>query len=102
MDEPEEATDSVSRQKKPGDQDLDRIGVARKAVLLVPLFCKFLLVLAIKFATDLVVLPLLWTYRLFRLAKRKTLGMFGVEVVKPNGTTKAEDGDASNSTSVPK
>ena len=53
------------------DSDKGKSGITRKGVLLaVPLFCKFIIVLVIKFATDLVVFPLLLLYRLVRLTKR--------------------------------
>lgn len=40
-------------------------------ILLPTLLFKFTIVLAVKFATDVIVFPLLWTYRLARLGKRK-------------------------------
>ena len=56
-------------------------------VLTVPLFCKFCVVLAIKFVTDLIVFPLLFLYRLAGLAKRRMLKMFGSggKIDKVNG-----------------
>ncbi len=42
--------------------------VTRTFLLAVPLFFKFVIVLLIKFLTDLVVFPLLFLYRLLRLA----------------------------------
>ena len=42
------------------------------SLLLIPtLLFKFTIVLCIKFATDIVAYPMLWTYRLVRLGKRK-------------------------------
>jgi len=43
----------------------------------VPLVCKFVIVLMIKFVTDLIVFPLLLLYRLVRLAKRRFLKLLG-------------------------
>jgi len=40
-------------------------------ILLPTLLFKFTMVMLIKFATDIVVFPLLWSYRLIRLCKRK-------------------------------
>jgi hypothetical protein len=62
------------------------------AILVLPLFCKFIVVILIKFLTDLVVFPSLFLYRLARRAKRKMIGWFGKihfgvspSSVKPNG-----------------
>jgi hypothetical protein len=48
-----------------------RSSLSRTLVLAVPLMLKFTLVLMIKFLTDLVVFPLLLTYRAARLTKRR-------------------------------
>jgi len=40
-------------------------------ILLPTLLFKFTIVMLIKFATDIVVFPLLWSYRLIRMCKRK-------------------------------
>ena len=40
-------------------------------ILLPTLLFKFTIVLIVKFATDIVVFPLLWSYRLIRLCKRR-------------------------------
>ena len=40
-------------------------------ILLPTLLFKFTIVMLVKFATDIVVFPLLWSYRLIRLCKRK-------------------------------
>mmetsp|Transcript_10693 Transcript_10693/g.30489 ORF Transcript_10693/g.30489 Transcript_10693/m.30489 type:complete len:152 (+) Transcript_10693:163-618(+) len=66
-----------------GDNDDDDDGVDRKkgitktVLLTVPLFCKFVIVLLIKFATDLVLYPLLFLYRLLRAAKRSVFAKIG-------------------------
>lgn len=51
--------------------------IAKTILLTVPLFCKFVVVLLIKFVTDLVVFPLLFLYRLAGTAKRKVIKRFG-------------------------
>jgi len=55
----------------------DRVVTKKGILLAVPLFCKFVVVLAIKFATDLVVFPLLFLYRMARLAKRRFMRLIG-------------------------
>lgn len=57
----------------------EKRGVTATILLAVPLLIKFVIVLAIKIATDLVVLPLLLLYRLVRLAKRRFLKLIGKE-----------------------
>jgi hypothetical protein len=66
-------------------------GVTKTILLTVPLFFKFLVVLVIKFMTDLVVFPLLFSYRMCRRAKRKVLGVFRKtkkDTKLPNGETR--------------
>jgi hypothetical protein len=66
----ETSTDSLEQPKK-------KTNVWWKtAALALPLFCKFIIVMVIKFMTDLVVFPLLMLYRFTRLAKRRVLGFF--------------------------
>lgn len=66
-------------------------GAGFSLILLPTLIFKFTIVLIVKFATDVVVFPLLWSYRLARLGKRKVLRgvrkLFGKEdgVDKVNG-----------------
>ena len=57
----------------------EKRGVTRTVLLAVPLFCKFVIVLLIKFVTDLVVFPLLFLYRALRLAKRRLLKLLGMK-----------------------
>jgi hypothetical protein len=57
----------------------------KTAALALPLFCKFLIVMVIKFLTDLVVFPLLMLYRFARLTKRKILGFFRSKTGKDGG-----------------
>ena len=58
------------------DDDVSTSSVSRTILLAIPLFCKFVIVLLIKFVTDLVVYPLLLLYRFARLTKRRILKMF--------------------------
>ena len=66
------------------------------AILVFPLFCKFMVVLLIKFLTDLVVFPSLLLFRLARRMKRKLLELIGKiplpgsspASIKPNGSAK--------------
>jgi hypothetical protein len=58
------------------DDEVSSSGVTRTLLLAVPLFCKFVLVLMIKFVTDLIVYPLLLLYRGARITKRRVLRMF--------------------------
>ena len=61
-----------------GDDGVDEKRSITKTVLLtVPLFCKFVIVLLIKFVTDLILYPLIFLYRLVRAAKRSVLGKLG-------------------------
>eukprot|EP00585_Thalassiosira_rotula_P008739 CAMPEP_0196138090 /NCGR_PEP_ID=MMETSP0910-20130528/5857_1 /TAXON_ID=49265 /ORGANISM="Thalassiosira rotula, Strain GSO102" /LENGTH=206 /DNA_ID=CAMNT_0041398649 /DNA_START=100 /DNA_END=720 /DNA_ORIENTATION=+ len=46
-------------------------------ILLPTLLFKFTIVMCVKFATDIVVFPLLWLYRLARMCKRKVLRGIG-------------------------
>ena len=64
-------------------------GVA-KTILLVPLFCKFVVVLVIKFITDLIVFPLLFLYRLAGIVKRRLLKMIGKGGQEINGKQNGE------------
>ena len=57
------------------DDEVSSSGVTRTLLLAVPLFCKFVLVLMIKFVTDLIVYPLLLLYRGARITKRRVLRM---------------------------
>jgi hypothetical protein len=93
-DSSKEQEDATAEEASETENELDnsteeKRGLA-KTLLLVPLFCKFVVVLAIKFITDLIVFPLLFLYRLAGQAKRKFLKMIGKgpEVnSKPNGET---------------
>jgi hypothetical protein len=55
----------------------EKPSISRTVLLTVPLFCKFAIVLLIKFLTDLVVFPLLFLYRIAGQVKRKFLKLIG-------------------------
>ena len=74
------------------DDDTDKGGVVKTVLLAVPLFCKFVIVLVIKFLTDLVVFPLLFLYRLARLAKRKVFGGPKDDLNKPSPNGEGGEG----------
>lgn len=72
----------------PPDQDDSTGGGLKRTLLLaIPLFCKFVVVLFIKFLTDAVVFPLLFMYRLARITKRKIKSLFTKknDAPPPNG-----------------
>jgi hypothetical protein len=84
------STDASASALDPDDSDGSG-GLARTLLLAVPLFCKFVIVLIIKFLTDLVVFPLLFLYRVARLTKRRILKMFKskddqFKDITPNGS----------------
>ena len=78
--EPEE-TEASKEVQSPSDttkdDDDEARGITRTVLLTVPLFCKFVIVLMIKFVTDLIVFPLLWLYKLAGVVKRRILRLFG-------------------------
>lgn len=55
----------------------EKPSISRTVLLTVPLFCKFAIVLLIKFMTDVVVFPLLFLYRIAGQVKRKFLKFIG-------------------------
>lgn len=66
-----------------GDDEIEaRGGILKILFISVPLFCKFCIVLVIKFLTDLVVYPLLWLYRLAHLTKIRILKFFGIDTTE--------------------
>ena len=75
---PSTYADSLEQNKTTG-------GLLRTLLLAVPLFCKFCIVLAIKFATDLVVYPFLFAYRLARQTKKRIKEKFFTKEEEPNG-----------------
>jgi hypothetical protein len=76
--EPEEietkGAEVVSEQSEESGEE--KRGITKTVLLTVPLFCKFVIVLMIKFVTDLIVFPLLFLYRLVGLAKRRIIRLF--------------------------
>ncbi|CAB9500232.1 expressed unknown protein [Seminavis robusta] len=70
--------------------EVDRSSIFKSILLAVPLFCKFIIVLVIKFLTDLVVFPLLILYRLGRRTKRRIMKLFE----KKSDETSTSSGDA--------
>lgn len=74
------------------DDDDDEVeakgGILKILFISVPLFCKFCIVLVVKFLTDLVVYPLLWLYRLAHLTKNRVLKLFGVDTTKKSASSK--------------
>ena len=66
-----------------GDDEIEaRGGILKILFISVPLFCKFCIVLIVKFLTDLVVYPLLWLYRLAHLTKIRILKFFGIDTTE--------------------
>jgi hypothetical protein len=69
--------------------------LVRTLALALPLLIKFVIVLLIKFATDLVVIPMLLLYRLARRTKRRALAMIG-KGSTPDGQTKSGTAEIEN------
>ena len=67
-------------------------------ILLPTLLFKFTIVLLVKFATDIVVFPLLWLYRLARLGKRKLLRGISKLFGKGDKLDVKVNGDSSSAT----
>ena len=78
------AGDSTA-EKKIGSSGADG-NLLKNAFLMVPLMAKFIVVLMVKFLTDVVVFPLLFLYRIVRSMKNKLFSFFGSS--KPNGESK--------------
>lgn len=81
--------------KEKGEDDEGTKTQKNRAILVVPLFCKFAVVLMIKFLTDLIVFPTLFVWRLARKTKRMIVGWFdkisfgtSAKSFKPNGSGK--------------
>lgn len=73
-EEPEIQTTNDSKTEQSENVEKKR---TRTVLLTIPLFCKFVVVLLLKFATDLVVYPLLFLYRLAGILKRKIKSLLG-------------------------
>mmetsp|Transcript_14710 Transcript_14710/g.30335 ORF Transcript_14710/g.30335 Transcript_14710/m.30335 type:complete len:180 (-) Transcript_14710:209-748(-) len=74
---PEPSAVSTTEETPSNSDEMKEGGMWKTALLAGPLFLKFVVVLVIKLATDLIVFPLLWTYRLARLTKNSLLKMIG-------------------------
>jgi hypothetical protein len=72
------------------DDEVSSNSVTRTLFLAVPLFCKFVLVLMIKFVTDLIVYPLLLLYRSARMGKRRVLRLFRGTAANGNKSVNGE------------
>jgi len=86
----------VTKAKERGSTDNSESPAQKNnVILMVPLFCKFVVVLLIKFLSDLVVFPTLFVYRLVGRTKRKIIALFQKlrpgssfpSSIKPNGST---------------
>lgn len=82
-EEPEIQTTNELKTEKSDEVEEKR---TRTLLLTIPLFCKFLVVIILKIATDLVVYPLLFLYRLAGIVKRKFLSLVGKGDGKPEKT----------------
>lgn len=92
-DSVEAATTPTTRMVETNNSEKGGKRWSASSLVIVPtLIFKFTIVLLVKFATDIVVYPILWTYRLARRGKQKVLGMFGAaEEVKLNGEAKSTE-----------
>ena len=93
------STDDSSSEKevtKEQEDDSEATNAQNKnGIMMVPLFCKFMVVLMIKFVKDLVVFPSLFVWRLAIKTKQKIVGWFDkvsfgstASTYKPNGSAK--------------
>ena len=73
----EESVSSEVKSSTTDDTSEEETRGVAKTILMVPLFCKFVIVLLIKFITDLIVFPLLFLYRLVGIGKRRFLKLIG-------------------------
>jgi hypothetical protein len=88
--EPEEPEIQTTNDSKTEESDEVEEKRTRTLLLTVPLFCKFVVVLLLKFATDLVVYPLLFLYRVAGVVKRKFKSLIG----KGGGTLEKTNGES--------
>eukprot|EP00536_Pseudo-nitzschia_multiseries_P005151 jgi/Psemu1/303135/fgenesh1_kg.93_\ len=84
-----ESSKKSSQDQSANGEKLGDNSQTNNVILVVPLVMKFMVVLMIKFLTDLVVFPSLFLYRLGRRGKRKIIGLFdrSSSTIKPNGST---------------
>lgn len=75
---------TTSSSSDSGQRANNRGSLSRTLVMAVPLMLKFALVLMIKFLTDLVVFPLLFTYRGARIMKRRMTKIWNRWTSSPN------------------
>lgn len=94
----EAVTESIAQKKSTNLENESSSTLWRTVLLAVPLFCKFVIVLGIKFLTDLVVLPLLLLYRLARLTKRRILGAFAKLGKKGDGINGSDSRSSTTTT----
>ena len=86
----QEDTESVEAAEiEESEPQEEKSGITRTVLLTVPLFFKFVIVLVIKFVTDLIVFPLLFLYRLAGIGKRRFYKLIGKgpSTTKANGET---------------
>ena len=81
--EPEEP--EIQTTNNSSEAEDEKVDEKRIVLLTIPLFCKFVVVLLLKFATDLIVYPLLFLYRLAGIVKRKFFRLIGRKPEKTNG-----------------
>jgi len=74
--EVEASTVAKVTKEEPVEPKKQRSGFITALILGPPLIAKFGIVLVVKLLTDLVVFPLLFLYRICRLAKNKVIGLF--------------------------
>jgi hypothetical protein len=75
--DPDETDTQNVEETSKGDMDKAEEKRTGTVFLTIPLFCKFVVVLLLKFVTDVIVFPLLFLYRLVGIGKRKLLSAIG-------------------------
>lgn len=71
-----DAEDSEAKGTEVAKKEKERSGLVTALILGPPLLAKFMVVLIVKFLTDIVVFPLLFLYRICKSAKNKVVGLF--------------------------
>lgn len=71
-----DAEDSEDKGIEVTKKEKERSGLITALILGPPLLAKFMVVLIVKFLTDIVVFPLLFLYRICKSAKNKVVGFF--------------------------
>mmetsp|Transcript_41244 Transcript_41244/g.50178 ORF Transcript_41244/g.50178 Transcript_41244/m.50178 type:complete len:175 (-) Transcript_41244:77-601(-) len=72
----QKTTESTTPLKNKKEQVVKKNEGRKNALLILPLFFKFMIVLMVKFLTDVVVYPFLFLYRFLRVLKNKMLSFF--------------------------